>query len=103
MLRIRREKGGRVSYATGVAPAGNITGLTEDIGQSVWVPSEVASKVRAFYAHVANAGLLTFESDEPPVVEVESVEPVTEEESAVIEPEPVKAVRHKPRRNHKGE
>ncbi len=78
-----------VHYATSVAPAGSLNGLTTDISQAAVVSEEVTEKVRSFYAGNLNAGTLVFEPIAPPVPEPEPEREPCSEPKPPGDPEPV--------------
>lgn len=93
MFRIKRTKAApgmptmppAVHYATGVAPEGNLTGLSEDQGQAVLVDASTVTKVKAYHARRENVGKLDFE----PVGEVQASVPETPSSAvAAARPEP---------------
>lgn len=62
-LRIKRHKHGIVAYATSVAAAGNITGLTRDPSAACLFTAELAAMVKVYYRDRSGFGLLSFEDE----------------------------------------
>lgn len=62
MFRVKREKGGKESYAAEVAPGGNVTKLDSEPLKARLIDAELAAKVKAFYQGKPQAGVFTFET-----------------------------------------
>lgn len=61
MFRVKREKGGKVTWATGVHANGNILGLSPDVSAAKPITEVRMERLKAFYKGNTNAGSFTFE------------------------------------------
>jgi hypothetical protein len=98
MVRIKRTKKSpvpavvlppAVHYAVSVAPAGNVTLWTPEVGRAGSFDATVAEKALKFYRCRENAGVLSLESVQAPVLEPvqASVPPIAAATEETVAPE----------------